>query len=100
MSNVVDYIPVGSDSTPVRREELCRLTGLSDRAVREEISELKREVPVVNVGRGYYIANDPDDPLLKAYILQEMHRIREISKGLRKHKRLYKINKQQETLEI
>ena len=100
MNNVIAYIPIGSESTPITRSELCRLTNMTDRQVRRDINDLKKTVPVVNVGKGYYIADDPDDPNLKAYILQEMHRIREISKGLRKHKWLYKINKQQETLKI
>ena len=100
MINIYAYLPIGSDSTPVTREQLCNLTGLDDRQVRGEIAKAKRDVPIVNVGSGYYIADDPDDPNLKAYIVKETHRIREISRGLRKHKWLYKINKQQETLDI
>mgnify|MGYP006936045543 CR=1 FL=1 len=100
MINIYAYLPIGSDSVPVTREQLCRLTGLDDRAVRGEIAKAKREVPIVNVGNGYYIADDPDDPNLKEYILKEMHRIREINRGLRKHKWLYKVNKKQETLNV
>ena len=100
MINIYAYLPIGSESTPITREELCRLTGLDDRVIRREIAVAKREVPIVNVGNGYYIADDPDDPNLRAYILKETHRIREISKGLRKHKWLYRINKEQETLDI
>lgn len=100
MSNIFAYLPIGSDSTPITREELCELMNTSDRKIRQEINKAKKDVPVINVGQGYYIADDPDDPNLKAYILQETHRIREISKGLKKHKWLYKINKQQETLKI
>lgn len=98
--SVLEFIPVGNDKTPTSREDLVNLTGLSDRAVREEINLLKRDYPVVNVGRGYYIANDPDDPYLKAYIHQEMNRIRSISRSLRRHKALYKVNKDQEILKI
>ena len=100
MTTVIDYIPVGSESTPISREDLVRLTGLSDRAVRNEINMAKKDIPIVNVGNGYYVANDPDDPNLIAYIYQEMHRIRAISKGLRRHKALYKVNKNQEILNI
>lgn len=100
MINIYAYLPIGSDSKPITREELCNLTGLEDRAVRNEISKAKREVPIINVGNGYYIADDPDDPNLRAYICKEMHRIREISKGLRKHKWLYRVNKKQETMDI
>lgn len=100
MINIYAYLPIGSDSTPITREQLCNLTGLEDRAIRREIAIAKREVPIVNVGNGYYIADDPDDPNLREYIMKETHRIREISRGLRKHKWLYKINKEQETLDI
>ena len=98
--NVIDYLPVGTGCTPITRDELVRLTGVSDRKVRDEICRLKREIPIVNVGQGYYIPDDPDDPNLKAYIVSEMHRIREISRGLKKHKWLYRINKKQETLNL
>ena len=54
----------------------------------------------MNIGQGYYIADDPDDPDLEAYIRQESHRIREISKGLKRHKALYKVNKSQEMLNV
>lgn len=100
MSRVIDFLPLGSDSTPISRQRLVDLTGLDDRKVRMEIQQLKTEVPVINVGKGYYIADDPEDPNLRAYIIQEQHRIKQISKGLKKHKWLYKINKKQETLKI
>jgi hypothetical protein len=98
--NIIDYLPIGSESTPITRDELARITGCDDRKVRDEISRLKKDLPIINIGKGYYIADDPDDPNLKAYIISEMHRIREISRGLKKHKWLYKINKKQETLKI
>lgn len=100
MNDVLDFLPVGADKSPTSREELVMLTGMTDRTVREEINRLKKDYPIINVGQGYYIANDPDDPNLKAYIVQETHRIRAISKGLRRHKKLYKINKEQEVLDI
>lgn len=98
--NIIDYMPIGSESRPITRDELVKITGFNDRKVRIEISKLKRDLPIINTGKGYYIADDPDDPNLKAYIISETHRIREISRGLRKHKWLYKINKNQETLKI
>lgn len=100
MNNIYEFLPLGSESTPISREDLVRLMGCDDRHVRAAISKAKREVPVINVGNGYYIADDPDDPNLKAYIKQEMHRIREISRGLSRHKWLYRINKKQEKLDL
>ena len=100
MNNIFDYLPIGADSTPVTREQLCKMMGCDDRSVRLAINKAKKIVPVINVGQGYYIANDPDDPNLKAYLMQEMSRIREISKGLKKHKWLYKTNPNQEKLRV
>lgn len=96
---ILDYIPIGNKN-PISRETLSYITGLDDRTVRRIIKNLKEKYPIVNTGRGYYIADDPDDPGLEAYIRQESHRIMEISRGLRKHKALYKINKRQEMLKI
>ena len=98
--NIFDYLPLGSDSTPISRKELVQLMGMPDRDVRRQLEKAKQIAPVVNIGLGYYIADDPDDPNLKAYIIQEQHRIAKISKGLRKHKWLYKINTKQEKLKI
>ena len=100
MTDIIAYLPIGNESRPVTRQELVTMMGVDDRKVREEIRRAKKEYPIINVGNGYYIADDPDDPNLKAYILQETHRIREISKGLRRHKWLYRINKNQETMDI
>ncbi len=100
MIDILDFIPYGKTDNPITREQLVQLTGLEDRAVRKAICEAKCKYPIINVGNGYYIPNDPDDPNLKVYILKELHRIREISKGLRTHKKFYKINKEQETLDI
>lgn len=100
MIDILEYIPYGQTDQPMTRENLCLLTGLDDRAVREAISQAKKDYPIINVGNGYYIPDDPDDPNLKAYILKETHRIRAISRGLRRHKALYRINKQQETMDI
>ena len=100
MIDILEYIPYGKTNEPISREELSALTGLDDRKVRDEISKAKKNHPIINVGQGYYIPDDPDDPNLKAYILKETHRIRAISRGLRRHKALYRINKNQETLDI
>lgn len=100
MINLLDFIPFGANTTPVTRAELEILTGLDDRTIRGEINRLKKEYPIINIGQGYYVAEDPDDPDLEAYIRQESHRIREISKSLKRHRALYKTNKRQEMLKI
>ena len=89
ITSVIDYLPTKAEQA-VSRETLATLTGHSDRKVRLTIAALKAEYPIVNVGNGYYIATDPDDPNLAHYIRQEQHRAREILKGIKSHKRLLK----------
>ena len=101
--DILDYIPYGKTDKPVTRKELRQLFEGEkdpDRMARRMIAAAKKEYPVINVGEGYYIPDDPDDPNLELYIRTEMHRIREISKGLKRHKALYRTNKAQETLDI
>ena len=100
MSNIMDYIPVGKESEPITRESLVMWTGMTDRQVRQAIKVAKSIFPIVNIGEGYYVADDPDDPGLAEYIRRESHRIKEISRGLKRHKQLAKINKDQEGLSI
>lgn len=99
--DILDYIPFGTGVTPITREALVKLTGLDDRMVRRLIEKAKKEeIPIINLGEGYYIADDPDDPELEAYIRTEKHRAREIHRGLKGHVKLHRMNKDQETLNI
>lgn len=87
ITSIIDYLPTEA-AQAVTRQTLVMLTGHSDREIRRTIAALKAEYPVVNVGNGYYIATDPDDPNLRHYIAAEQHRAREIIRGIRCHKRL------------
>lgn len=89
ITSVFDYLPTNAEQA-ISRETLAMLTGHNDREIRRTIAALKAAFPVVNVGNGYYIATDPDDPNLAHYIRQEQHRAREILKGIKSHKRLLK----------
>ena len=57
------YIPFGRENA-ITRQELCSLTKLSDRKVREQIEQARREGNIIinkQDGRGYYRTNDPDE---------------------------------------
>ena len=61
MQGILRYLGIGSDNAKTR-EQLCRLTGMSDRAVRSEIEKLRNDgVIIINRqdGKGYYISEDP-----------------------------------------
>lgn len=80
MINIIDYIPTGHQNA-ISRVRLRELTGLSDRDLREAISEAGIDHAIINMqnGAGYFIPDvtDPEDVLLlKRYIAQEDNRIR------------------------
>lgn len=60
---VAAHLNEGAENA-VSRETLCRLTGLPDREVREVISKIRREVPVLNFGNGYFIPKDTEKHLI------------------------------------
>lgn len=80
--DILNFIPKGREKAPISRNELCLLTGWEDRAVRNAIHKAKEAAPIVNVGSGYYVATDPNDPNLKQYVYQEISRGREVFKGI------------------
>lgn len=93
--NIVDFIPK-APCEPISRLDLSILTGLPDRALRREIANAKLEVPIVNVGGGYYIATDPNDKNLVHYIMQETSRAIEVFNGIKACRKLARIDVNQE----
>lgn len=88
-NSVFNYLSASPESA-VSRRTLVRLTGKDDRAVRKEIQLLKKEYPIVNIGDGYYIASDPDDPQLEQYYRQERAKALHILESIKSHKKLIK----------
>lgn len=86
-NSVLDFLPYSADRA-ISRERLVQMTGLTDRAVRQELQDLKIMFPVVHCENGYYIACKSDDVNLKAYVRQEKARALSILKGIKVHKRL------------
>lgn len=63
MQDFLRYLGIGRDNA-ITRKELCRLSGMCDRAVRREIEALRDEgVIIINHqdGKGYYISNDAEE---------------------------------------
>lgn len=84
---ISDFIPRGHENA-VSRQQLVRMTGMSDRRVREEISletlSTRGEI-ILNTGEGYFIYDgENDDHYLIDYIRQESSRFYTIGKKLRK----------------
>lgn len=86
--NLEAIIPVGRENA-ISRQHLRMISGLSDRAMREQISATRRYIPIINdqTGRGYYIPSEDDLEEAKAYLRQEEARAKSIFwsiRGLRK----------------
>lgn len=94
MKSIIDYIPVGNQN-PITRKELCILTGLSDRQVREHISQARRNTPIINLqdGDGYFIPNKEnraDMELLRDFVRQEEARLKSIGWSLKAARKMLK----------
>ena len=81
---IVDYIPFGKENA-ISRQQLERVTGLSDRDVREAISLARRNTVILNlsIGKGYFqpIQGEEDDLVVK-YFKQEDSRLKRIGWSL------------------
>ena len=71
---ITDYIPHGKDNAIIRAE-LCSITNLHDRLIRELIETARRNGTIIlndQDGKGYYISDNLSD--IKRQYLQNEHR--------------------------
>lgn len=81
--NITEYIPKGLENA-ISRKNLCKITGLNDRAMRERIEEARRHTIIISNsdGSGYWIY--PDNPTdeeqahLQRYVKQQESRAKSI----------------------
>lgn len=80
---IVDYIPFGKENA-ISRQQLERVTGLSDRDVREAISLARRNTVILNLsnGKGYFQPIQGEDDLVVKYFKQEGSRLKRIGWSL------------------
>lgn len=74
--NILEFIPVGHKNA-VTRQQLCIMTELSDRKVRELIEEAcTRQHPILNMqdGKGYFQPAENEISLVRLYRNQENRR--------------------------
>ena len=71
----IDMIPVGRENA-ISRNELCIMTGMTDRQMRKAIHELRRNHCILNVqdGNGYFRPTVQEAPLVRRFVLQERSR--------------------------
>ena len=82
--NIADFIPVGKDNA-ISRSQLVKLTGLSDRIIRDMIALERRNTAILNLqnGAGYYIPSESEKADLERFIKQEEARAKSIFWSLR-----------------
>ena len=81
--NIVDFIPVGSENS-ISRAELCRITGIDDRTVRDLIARARETTCICNGQSergGYYLPETIDEA--NRFYAQERKRALSILKRLR-----------------
>lgn len=81
--NISDYIPFGKDNA-ISRKKLEKVTGLSDRDIREEIAMARRNTVILNLsnGQGYFPIEGEEDELVIKYYKQESSRLKRIGWSL------------------
>ena len=65
------------------RDYLTHASGMEDREVREAISQIRRKVPVICFGSGYFIPDETEDNLVNRWIEQESRRAKSIFWSMR-----------------
>lgn len=80
--NITNYIPKGKENA-ITRKDLCKITGLSDRNVRERISQARRETVIINLqnGKGYYQPTEAAE--IEQFVRQETARLKSIGWSLK-----------------
>lgn len=95
MINIIDFIPEGYENA-ISRKNLCTLTGLSDREVRNLIEEARRNTIIIsnNDGSGYWLypqkPSKKDKELLYKYVKQQESRAKSIFYALKPARKLIK----------
>lgn len=85
---IKDCLREGADHA-VSRAALREWTGFDDRTVRDAIADLKMEIPVINVGGGYFIPTEEDAEEIKTYYRAQQSREVSIRKSLKSLEPLY-----------
>lgn len=77
--NLLDCIPTGRDNA-ISRKDLAAYSGLPDRLMRNQIEELRKHVPVLNLqdGNGYFQPGIEEFELVKIWVRQQKSRSRSI----------------------
>ena len=82
---LLDYIPYGRENA-ITRSNLCKVSELDDRVVRERIGQLRRDNVILNLqdGSGYFRPLLPDETeLVERFVKQETKRLKSIGWSLK-----------------
>ena len=79
MIDILSYIPFGKDNA-VTRGYLCRVTGLTDRDVRELICKARHNTPIINLqnGGGYFRPTEQEKRYVERWVSQEKKRAKSV----------------------
>lgn len=86
MMDIIDFIPYGHDNA-VTRSELISMTGESDRAIRDAISNSKELIINLQDGAGYFRPLPEEAPHVEHWVRIMKARIREEYKRIAQARR-------------
>lgn len=81
--DIMQYIPFGKKNA-IKRSELAKKVGCSDRTMRDLINNARKREVIINIqnGCGYYRPTDEDISEVKRFKQQEESRAKDIFRGL------------------
>lgn len=94
--DIIDFIPIGHENG-INRNDLCKLTGMSDRVVRRMIEKARKSNVIINLGdgSGYFRPGKGEDHYIRISRKMERNRcyairenIRTMDKALKKNERV------------
>jgi len=76
--NIIDFIPYGRENA-ISRKRLSELSGLPDRAMRQQIEKERQIYTILNLdGGGYFRPLPEEKPLVERWLRQERSRSQSI----------------------
>jgi len=83
MKNAADYVPYGYENAKTRTE-LMQITGMTDRAIREDINRSTELIVNLQDGKGYFKPLPSEIPLVRQWMMLFTSRIEDEKMRLRK----------------
>lgn len=82
MGDIADYIPIGHRNA-ISRQQLVIRSGIPDRGIRRAIKESNFLICNLQDGKGYFIPDETEEGLVRAFRAQEQRRSLSVTKTVK-----------------